>query len=67
MAFSADDETAISLCRTTYEGDCRCERNGRVICVPMLREVAQMRPHLDRMRRAFAGHRPEDEMEGDGQ
>jgi hypothetical protein len=58
--FTADDETAISICRTTYEGDCRCERNGAVICDPMLRQVAEMKPHLEKMRAAFAGQYPED-------
>lgn len=53
--FTADDDTAISLCRMAYEGDCRCEQNGRVICEPMIREVAEMRDYLDGMRQAFAG------------
>lgn len=59
--FSADEESAISLCRTSYEGDCRCERNGRVICEPMLREIEAQRPFLNAMRAAFAGGYPEQE------
>lgn len=61
MGFSADEETAISLCRMTYEGDCRCERNGRVICAPMIRQVEELQPELSRMRMAFAGGYPENE------
>lgn len=61
MGFSADEETAISLCRMTYEGDCRCERNGRVICAPMIRQVEEMELVLSRMRKAFAGGYPENE------
>jgi hypothetical protein len=57
--FSADEETAISLCRMTYAGDCRCERNGRVVCDPVLNEVAAMKPDLDALRAAFAGQYPE--------
>jgi hypothetical protein len=59
--FSADEESAVSLCRTTYSGDCRCERNGRVICDPMLNEVAEIADFLAGMRAAFAGRYPEDE------
>jgi hypothetical protein len=58
--FTADDDTAISLCRMTYDGDCRCEKNGRVICDPMIAAVEAQRDHLTAMRRAFAGHYPED-------
>lgn len=59
--FSADDETAISLCRMEYQGDCYCERNGHVVCAPMLRQVAEMQPELAKMRAAFAGGYPEHE------
>lgn len=45
----------------TYEGDCRCERNGRVICDPMIRQVEELQPELSLMRKAFAGGYPEDE------
>lgn len=58
MGFSADEDSAISLCRMRYEGDCRCERNGRVICAPVLRAVQEMKPHLEHMRSAFAGREP---------
>lgn len=57
--FSADEESAISLCRTTYDGDCRCEKNGRVICAPMLRQIHEMAGYLKNMRDAFAGLHPE--------
>jgi len=60
MRLSADEESAIALCRMTYAGDCRCERNGRVVCVPVLREVQAMKPHLEAMRAAFAGRYPEE-------
>lgn len=60
-AFTADEETAISLCRMTYDGDCRCERNGRVICDPMIAAVNAQREHLSKMRRAFAGEYPEED------
>lgn len=53
--FTADEDSAISICRMTYQGDCRCEKNGRVICEPMLREVEGMRDHLLNMRTAFSG------------
>lgn len=56
----ADRETAYALCRTTYEGDCRCERNRAEPCVPMAREVEAMSGYLAGMRAAFAGHYPED-------
>lgn len=59
MPFSADEDSAISLCRMAYEGDCRCEKNGRVVCAPVLRQVEEMRSHLDNMRAAFAGQNPE--------
>ena len=52
--FSTDEETAIALCRTTYSGDCRCERNGTVICESMLREVVEMQPELSQLREAIA-------------
>jgi hypothetical protein len=52
--FSTDEETAIALCRTTYSGDCRCERNGTVICEPMLRVVVEMQPALSQLRAAIA-------------
>jgi hypothetical protein len=55
----ADEETAISICRTTYEGDCRCEKNGQVVCQPMIQQVVGMRDYLVRMRTAFAGGYPE--------
>lgn len=57
---SADEDTAITLCRQEYEGDCRCERNGSVICEPMLRRVREMATYLKSMRAAFEGHYPED-------
>jgi hypothetical protein len=57
--FTADDDTAISLCRMAYKGDCRCERNGAVVCDPMIQEVEAMRPHLDAMRAAMAGRYPD--------
>lgn len=53
--FTADEETAISLCRMQYKGDCRCERHGNVVCEPMIREVAEMQDYLHAMRMAFAG------------
>lgn len=59
MNFSADDETAIALCRTTYQGDCRCEKNGWVICDPMLRYVRENADVLANMRAAFAGKYPD--------
>lgn len=59
--FTADDETAISLCRMTYNGDCRCEKNGHVICDPMIAAVEAQRDYLKAMRCAFAGHCPEDD------
>ena len=52
--FSTDEETAIALCRTTYSGDCRCERNGTVICESMLREVEVLQPALSQLREAIA-------------
>lgn len=58
--FTADEDSAISLCRTTYDGKCLCERNGRVICDPMLRQVREMGDHLANMRAAFAGKYPEE-------
>lgn len=61
VRFSADDETAISICRTTYCGDCRCEKNGRVVCEPMLRQVREMGDQLALLRAAFAGRYLEEE------
>jgi len=52
--FSTDEETAIALCRMTYAGDCRCERNGIMICEPMLRQVVEMQPALSQLRAAIA-------------
>jgi hypothetical protein len=61
MALSkADEDTAISLCRMTYQGDCRCEKNGRVVCEPMIQQVVGMQDYLTAMRSAFAGGCPED-------
>ena len=60
-AFSADEDTAISLCRMTYDGDCLCERNGQVICVPMIAAVDEQRDYLAKMRLAFAGQYPEED------
>jgi len=61
VTFTADEDSAISLCRMRYAGDCRCERNGRVVCAPVLREVEEMKPQLDNMRAAIAGREPEPE------
>lgn len=62
--FSADEDSAISLCRMTYEGDCRCEKNGRVVCAPMIREVEAMQDDLVKLRAAFAGGYPENDNSG---
>ena len=62
MALSkADEDTAVSLCRMTYQGDCRCKKDGRVVCEPMIRHVEGMSEHLVKMRAAFGGRYPENE------
>lgn len=55
----ADRDTAYSLCRMAYAGDCRCERAGAVPCAPMEREVTEIAEILRKMRMAFAGGHPE--------
>lgn len=53
---SADDSTAVWLCRTSNSGDCACEKNGSVVCQQMLRKVRDSTGHVARMRDAFGGH-----------